>query len=186
MKTFFVYGIWVDGTLRYVGKGSRDSASGYDRLKHYRPPWTCAQISPPLRKRLAEAAMSFIEVREIETATSEIHAYQLEALWYKANKDSLWNMTTGGHSGWTARPETRAKMSAARLGKKASKPHSPETRLKMSLAKKGRKQTVEHNAKIAKAARRQWAEGRGWRSVLMDARPRRRDLFLVYKGEAVP
>lgn len=44
-------------------------------------------------------------------------------------------------------PEHRAKIGAARLGKK----HSPETRLKISLAKRGTKPTLETRAKLSAA-----------------------------------
>lgn len=49
-------------------------------------------------------------------------------------------------------PETIAKLSAIRCGKKR-KPHSEETKAKMSAASKGKTKSPEHRAKLAEAKR---------------------------------
>jgi hypothetical protein len=53
-------------------------------------------------------------------------------------------------TGRTMSPESRAKMSAAKLGKKRA-PHSPETKAKMSAASKGKPKSPEHIAALSLA-----------------------------------
>lgn len=57
-------------------------------------------------------------------------------------------------------PETKAKIGASSLGRSFGPraPVSDETRARMRAAKLGRKHTAEHNARIAEAMRRSWVE----------------------------
>lgn len=59
----------------------------------------------------------------------------------------------GSSLGHKASPETRAKLSKARMGNTnhTGKPASPETRAKLSAVRVGRKRSLEHNHKIALA-----------------------------------
>lgn len=67
------------------------------------------------------------------------------AEWLKRNKES--------HTGKKLSPETRAKMSASRMGNTNSNGHvaSEETRQKMSAAKKNVPKSEQHKQRIAKA-----------------------------------
>lgn len=56
---------------------------------------------------------------------------------------------SGRAFGRRASKQTRAKMSAARLGRKT--PHSAETKIKISLASKGKQKSEEHRAALAAA-----------------------------------
>lgn len=88
-------------------------------------------------------------VGELETVASlseaklrEKHYIQL----FNTNGSAGYNSTLGGEGsqGWNPTQETRAKMRAAQLGRKAS----AETRAKMSAASKGKKKSEAHRLNI--------------------------------------
>jgi hypothetical protein len=119
------------------------------------------------------------EPGNIVRLTPEEHfvAHQLLLKIFPGHKELIWSaiQMTGGNQkqrrsnklyGWLRRrfrehvrekaigrkhtPETLAKMSAARKGKKG-KPHSPETKAKMSAASKGKKKSEAHIAALSRA-----------------------------------
>jgi len=86
---------------------------------------------------------------------------QAEISFIQSRKESgvsLYNMTKGGNGvvGMSPSPETRAKLSAANLGKR----DSVETRAKKSLAKKGKPlgpKSTDHRKKISDSLKKLWS-----------------------------
>lgn len=70
--------------------------------------------------------------------------------------------------GYRHTPETRAKMSKTRTGRKRA-PYSAEWCRNISIAKKGRTLTAEHKAKIGAASRKIWDERRRITAPVMPA-----------------
>lgn len=135
--TCSVYGLVDprDGQLRYVGQTVRRVSVRYDQhliraktRKTHRDCWIFALLSLGLKPEL----VVFQELKEKQILD------QAETFWiayFRAMGCQLANLTDGGksNSGWIASPETKAKMSAAKLGKTKSQ----ETRSKMASAQKG-------------------------------------------------
>jgi len=96
-----------------------------------------------------------------------------------------YNLDTGGWANRQRSPETRAKISAARLGKRLSPesraklsawrtgrkngPMSIEQRAKISAANKGKSPSLEHRAKLSVARKRYWVNKRQIRKDATDS-----------------
>lgn len=106
---FYVYGITVGGVVSYVGKGSGDRILTYftDSL---------SGVTPYARKKLEEARcmQSEIGVLILDTSQDENLIFDREAIWIRRyGIDNLWNLTTGGRSGWAVVKSLRAIQSMA-------------------------------------------------------------------------
>lgn len=166
MTRFFVYGVLVNGVIRYFGKGSVvwiDGRKVYDRLDHYMAfESLLPNVTPPTREKMLAAKSNGdqIGVVELRQAESEADAYRYERELIQARRselgpnrqDELWNKNDGGHSGWTLRLDSRRKMSLARVGRTLG-PLSEETRRRIGEAHRGRQLTEEHRQKIADGVR---------------------------------
>lgn len=148
---------------RLIERARKRTLSGYSERHHVVPQCRGGDESP----------------RNIVRLTPEEHyvAHQLLVKMYPEDAGLLWAavaMTNGTERmprrnklfGWLRRrlahrmrgntfgcnpsAETRAKMSASRLGKKRT-PHTEETKAKMSAASKGRTKTPAHRASLSKA-----------------------------------
>lgn len=145
---FYAYVLFrLNGIPCYVGKGLDDRwlhheqavGKSYSRNKH-------------LARIIAKAGGTLPKIKAHEDL-GEAEAFETEIALIKAigrgKNGPLVNMTDGGdgQSGWVPSKETRARISAANMGKKQSE----ETRAKMSAAGKGRKKNYEHRQKIGAA-----------------------------------
>lgn len=166
----------LTGVVRYVGK-AEDPAQRFKRHlrnlhgKNHKANWIRSLADAGLKPALG----ILDEVPETEWQALEAAYIQF----FREEGFDLTNSTDGGdgRSGDSPSPETRAKLSAARLGKKLSpewrtkisaakfgKEKSPETRAKMSasmLGKPKKPRSPEHCAKMSASMRVVWAVRRG-------------------------
>ena len=155
------------GDIRYVGWTSKrpsrrlgvhisDARSG--RHQHHCARWIRSLLAAGVRPLMTVVAVCGVEegpVAEVDLIAA------LRALGHR-----LVNGTDGGEGtvGWVPNTETRAKLSAAHLGKKFTPEHraklgaahlgkkrSPEHRATLSAALRGRKLSPEHRARISAA-----------------------------------
>lgn len=192
-REFYIYGIFTSAngveTLRYAGKGQRVLAAGrvvYDRISHYAH--KRALICKHLREKLSEMDRdgSAYSVRVIQECSDEASAFAAEAA-VVFQQTGLWNLTTGGSSGWTLRPESRLKMSQSRLGKKfvpsdpktwkenmskAAKRRAadPQWRAQHSARLKGRSLSAEHRTALSRALKGRGGRPKGWELNELEAR----------------
>lgn len=138
-----------NGDPFYVGKGSfgRSHSNRSREFKRARNPHHKSIV----QKYGAENIQVFVFPCESEHQALADEVQQIAQL--RRAGFRLSNVTDGGEGvcGWVATTETRAKMSAMRLGKKRPKEFSKT----MSLAKTGKKFTKEHreNLSLAKIGR---------------------------------
>jgi hypothetical protein len=140
------------GEVRYVGKTQKadpkkrlnshisDAVMGKDQTR-------CGRWK---RSLLADGVRPVLTVIESGTGDGWIEAEQRwVAHWRAIAGDRLTNLTDGGEgmAGYVIAPETRVKMSAAKMGKK----RAPEVLARMSEWLRGRRVTPETRAKIAAA-----------------------------------
>ena len=121
----------TDGRIFYVGKG-RNGRAWSNKGRNL------------LWQRTANKSGFVVEV--VQTGMQEWWAFEMEReLIASYGRDNLCNFTDGGEgaAGVVPSSETRAKLSAAGLGRK----HTAEAKLKMSLALLGKKRTSEMNAR---------------------------------------
>ena len=142
---FYVYVMFhpIDGRPVYVGKGNGRRWSSKDRAHN-----------PRLANIIGKyGSLPVVKVRE---RLSEVEAFAIEASFIEAigrapHRGPLVNLTDGGGgvSGYAYTDEARAKMSAAKKGRKLSLEH----RAKISAAALGRKNALEAIAKSSAARR---------------------------------
>lgn len=151
-----IYGLFDprDGTLRYVGKSLKGAA---DRLASHLCPSSLRDRTKKngwLKSLLKKSLRPEWEVLDRPQLNGLNEAEQFWIAYYKSIGCELLNMTPGGdgHHGRIYSPELREKIGAAQRGKPKPK-HSAETRAKMSAAHKGRKATAETRAKMSAAQR---------------------------------
>lgn len=139
MKIFYVYAVKANGEICYVGKGHRDTETGYDRVKHYTKLWRAhrsASLYNELKRRLDAGQELSTEV--LEDDLTEAQSFAREKVWISTLESQgarLINLTSGGHSGWTLSPASCKKMSDIRRGKKLG-PMSNDAKIAMSEAKR--------------------------------------------------
>lgn len=128
--------------FRYIGKSVRP----FERLKdHCNEAPTCWRTRW-IKKVLASGKTPIVVLldrvdadRDWETAERDWIAYGRASGW------PLTNSTDGGDGVPNLPPETRAKIRAASIGRKAT----PETRAKIGAASRGRKHTEEHKQRMS-------------------------------------
>jgi hypothetical protein len=146
MKTKIYVLLDKDGVIRYVGKTIRSlerrlSGHIYEvrrREQCHRANW--------IRKCLSEGYRPTIQLlEEVEGDGNAEEIYWIKFFWDAGL--GLVNGTDGGDGILNPSPETIAKMSLAKIGKKLS----PEHRAKLSLARMGHKVSLETRAKLSLA-----------------------------------
>lgn len=165
-----------DGAVRYVGK---TCMSLRKRLRdHIREADSGRWRSHSARWIRSLSALGLAPLmQQIDTAHGdawvEIETYHIAK--YRADGASLTNITAGGEGmmGWNPSPETRAKMSAAKKGKRLGIPPSPQTIAALRLANTGKvipdKQKAAQSAKMT--GRKASAETKAKMSVTRKGRP---------------
>lgn len=99
---------------------------------------------------IAKYGWDGFEVEVLDRPTSPELLDLSETFWIKTLNSvvpSGYNLDSGGHALKRLSPQTRAKISAKKIGKK----HSTETRLRMIKAASGRRLTTSHRSRIAAA-----------------------------------
>jgi hypothetical protein len=103
-KGCYVYAIYVDGVLRYIGKGTNGRM--YAHMKEVRQRLTrkfkLKNVSPMLQQKLTEAVIKGAEVEEIviaENLTSkqayELEHRRMEEMVHAGKRRQLWNIVPG-------------------------------------------------------------------------------------------
>lgn len=176
MGTFYVYEHWRPDRDEpfYVGKGKGRRANVlYGRNEHHRR----------IQKKLAALGMC-VEVRLVAEGLTSDRALALEIeriSFWRASGVALANRTDGGEGGANPAADTRAKMRAAKLGRKLTEEHKrkigeasraaqaspeakqkrsmivrevmgrPEVKAKLSASQKARVRTKAHYEKVSAA-----------------------------------
>lgn len=162
---FYVYEHWRPdlNLCFYVGKGTK-KRSGKMTARNAR--------HLAIQEELETKELK-VEVRLIRSFTDELEAFDFECRRIGEYPISqLVNMTGGGEGMSNPSPETRAKLSAQRLGKKRG-PHTAEAKRKMSEALTGRKLSPETRAKMS-ATRKGRICTEKTRALLSEARKNRK------------
>lgn len=161
---FYVYVIRVDGVDRYIGKGKGPRASVHLRLARQLSNGTCRERTLSVHRELAKCLDRDIAIVKLHEGLLEREAFAIEIAEISA-RQGLWNASQGGEgpSGLQHTPETRAKISAAQMGRK----HRPETLARMRAvhstpeaiersraSNARRKATAETRAKLKAASSR--------------------------------
>lgn len=141
MSLFYTY-VWKDaaGTPFYVGKGGKDGGA---RSRN------ASKRSLEFKEVYAKGGCT-VEIVDEFVLESEAHAHEMELIERYGRRNYgglLVNKTEGGegNSGWVPSQETRAKIGYA------SSNRSPQTLAKMSATKKGKKASAETRAKLSAA-----------------------------------
>lgn len=145
MNIYYVYQLRIEGDILpfYIGKGKNDRA-----YAHFRQGSLRVRSYKNSKIKGAQQAGKEILVEFIKTGLSEDDAHLWEYFWiaefgrYDLGLGPLTNGTDGGDgvSGAIRSDETRAKMSASKIGWT----HSDETKERMSELKKGVKRSDEY------------------------------------------
>lgn len=169
MTTTFIYALKDpdSGEVRYIGKAGNPSNRLKEHLRetkkatHHRANWVRS-----LLKRGVAPVLEVVDEVSLDDWKAAEAAY-IE--FYKENGAPLVNTVSGGMGGERGQvlsKESRARMSAARMGhlvsavtrtrigaSKLGKPRSSETVAKMSMALKGRSLSLDHRKKVSEALR---------------------------------
>jgi len=155
LRQHIIYGLFDprDGELRYIGK----SEAGLKRrlAEHLMPSYlaTPSHKNSWIKGLLAEGVQPVgVVLQRLSTSAELCDAERYWITFFRAQGCRLTNMTDGGE-GFGKRPvsaETRAKMRAAKLGKK----QSPEHIAKRIAPRIGRPLSAEHRASCSAAAKR--------------------------------
>lgn len=135
-----------DGQPFYVGKGKNDRAH---RANHRNPHWHRTVKKHGLR----------VEILTRWPNEAEAFEHEKFLIWcFRDMGFNLVNLSDGGEgqSGWVPTKETKARISAAKMGKPSPKrgvPLPESVRLKMIETKRGKTLTAEHKAKISAAGK---------------------------------
>lgn len=124
------------------GTNSKDNIVRLTPEEHYVAHQLLVKMHPG-NHRLVWAAMNMTGKNAKQQRSNKIYGWLRRKF-----ADTLRERSTGRK----ASPEARAKMSAARRGKKRA-PHSPETKAKMSAAMKGKPKSAAHRAKMSELMR---------------------------------
>jgi hypothetical protein len=166
----YVYYIYVDGIVRYVGKGSGNRAASHmsvvkklaDKTRKRKPKATMFQ------RRLYEAYVNgavILPPKLVEVGLTHFEAYARETLRIaeirSRSPDQLWNVTDGGNGGWPAYAAIQRlwKDPYYRVQMLKTLPHlSEEYREQISKTMKKIRGTPEIRALVSAEALERWSD----------------------------